>query len=96
MACGVPEDATTVMPARPARGPIVLEPIGIIHTPHREQAGMPIQPAFARGARGSVSVFAPYVGALADLAGFERIWLLCLISNSMKTRVVLEPEIVVG
>jgi tRNA-Thr(GGU) m(6)t(6)A37 methyltransferase TsaA len=55
---------------------LVLEPIGIIHTPHGAQEGTPIQPVFARGARGSVRIFAPYVGALADLAGFERIWLL--------------------
>ncbi len=65
-----------VIPARPSLGAIVFEPIGIIHTPHRAQAGTPIQPAFAQGVGGSVSVFAPYVGALADLAGFERIWLL--------------------
>jgi tRNA-Thr(GGU) m(6)t(6)A37 methyltransferase TsaA len=65
-----------VIPARTALAAIVLEPIGIIHTPHREQAGTPIQPAFAQGVRGSVTIFARYVEALADLDGFERIWLL--------------------
>jgi len=54
----------------------LMRPIGIIHTPHREQDGAPIQPTFADGARGTVTIFDPYVEALADLGGFERIWLL--------------------
>jgi tRNA-Thr(GGU) m(6)t(6)A37 methyltransferase TsaA len=69
---------------------LVLEAIGIIHTPHREQVGTPIQPAFADGIRGSVTVFARYVGALADLAAFERIWLLYHLDRSApwKSKVV--------
>jgi tRNA-Thr(GGU) m(6)t(6)A37 methyltransferase TsaA len=55
---------------------IVLRPIGVIHTPHREQAGTPIQPSYAQGVRGSVTLLDDYVEALADLDGFERIWLL--------------------
>jgi len=54
----------------------LLRPIGIIHTPHRDQAGAPIQPTFAEGARGTITIFDPYVEALSDLSGFERIWLL--------------------
>jgi tRNA-Thr(GGU) m(6)t(6)A37 methyltransferase TsaA len=54
----------------------VLRPIGVIHTPHREQADTPIQPAFAEGVLGTVTLFDPYVEALADLDGFERVWLL--------------------
>jgi tRNA-Thr(GGU) m(6)t(6)A37 methyltransferase TsaA len=53
-----------------------MRPIGIIHTPHRERSVTPIQPAFAQGALGTVTVFDPYVEALGDLGGFERIWLL--------------------
>jgi tRNA (adenine37-N6)-methyltransferase len=55
---------------------LVLQPIGVIHTPFREQAGTPTQSAGAVGAEGTVTVFEPYAAALADLAGFERIWLL--------------------
>jgi tRNA (adenine37-N6)-methyltransferase len=55
---------------------MILCPIGIIHAPHRDQAGAPIQPAFAEGARGTVTVFDSYVEALTDLEGFERVWLL--------------------
>jgi tRNA-Thr(GGU) m(6)t(6)A37 methyltransferase TsaA len=51
-------------------------PIGVIRSPHAAQAGTPIQPAFAGGARGRVVVFDDYREALADLEGFERVWLL--------------------
>jgi tRNA-Thr(GGU) m(6)t(6)A37 methyltransferase TsaA len=69
----------------------LLRRIGIIHTPHREQAGAPIQPAFAEGARGTVTVLDPYVQALADLAGFERIWLLYLFDRSEAWRSHVVP-----
>ena len=74
----------------------LLRPIGIIHTPHRDQDGAPIQPAFAEGARGTVTLFAPYVEALADLDGFERIWLVFEFDRSApwKSRVVPYRDVV--
>ena len=50
--------------------------IGVIRSPHEAQAGTPIQPVFAGGVRGQVIVFDAYRDALADLPGFERVWLL--------------------
>ena len=69
---------------------IIFRPIGVIHTPYREQMGTPIQPACAAGAQGTVTVFQPYVEALADLGGFERIWLVFHLDRARewKTRVV--------
>lgn len=55
---------------------VSFTPIGVIHSPFKEQKGTPIQPRFARDARGEVHVNHEYVEALADLDGFERIWLL--------------------
>ena len=55
---------------------IPFYPIGVINTPHKEQAGTPIQPKYAPGVQGIVSIFEEYAGALADLEGFERIWLI--------------------
>lgn len=50
--------------------------IGVIRSPFTSALGTPIQPAYARGAEGEVSVSEPYAGALADLEGFERVWLI--------------------
>jgi len=55
---------------------VKLEPIGIIHTPHAEPKGMPIQPAGAAGVKGTVEVFEPYREGLADLDGFSHVVLL--------------------
>lgn len=53
-----------------------LQVIGSIRTPFHEATGTPIQPAYARGAEGRVLVDEAYAGALDDLEGFERVWLL--------------------
>jgi len=75
---------------------IVFRPIGVIHTPHRQQAGTPIQPACAEGVRGTVTVLDAYVDALADLGGFERIWLLYHLDRAApwKARVVPYRDVV--
>ena len=67
-----------------------LRPIGVIRSPFHEPKGTPIQPAFAAGARGEVVVDDEYADALADLEGFERIWLLYWLDRSgpWKPRVV--------
>jgi tRNA-Thr(GGU) m(6)t(6)A37 methyltransferase TsaA len=53
-----------------------LRPIGVIHTPFKVQEGTPIQPVYAEKAEGTVEIYEPYRASLADLDGFERIWLV--------------------
>ena len=66
--------------------PIVLKPVGVIHSPFKEQRGTPIQPSMAGGAAGWVEVFPEYGQALEDLEGFERIWLIYWIDRAGETR----------
>jgi tRNA-Thr(GGU) m(6)t(6)A37 methyltransferase TsaA len=61
-------------PADDAR--FTLQPIGVIRTPHRCQAGTPIQPFAAKDVAGEIEVFPPFRAALQDLLGFERVWIL--------------------
>ena len=51
-------------------------PIGIIHSPYTEPAGVPIQGVFAGGATGTVEVFTEFAEGLTDLEGFSHIILL--------------------
>lgn len=51
-------------------------PIGTIHSPFKELAGMPVQPVGARGTRGTVEVAAQYQAGLKDLRGFSHIILV--------------------
>ena len=55
---------------------ITYTPIGIIHSPHKQLEGMPIQPAGAAGIAGSVVVSKEYSAGLKDLDGFSHIVLL--------------------
>ena len=66
-----------------------VKAIGTIRSPFRDAAGAPIQPAFASEVEGAVEVFPEYGEALADLEGFERIWLLYWFDRAspFKTRV---------
>jgi tRNA-Thr(GGU) m(6)t(6)A37 methyltransferase TsaA len=68
-----------------------LSPIGTIHTPFREATGTPIQPVRAAGTHGTVEIFAAYVPGLADLAGFERIWLLYWFDRASEARMRVVP-----
>ena len=60
-----------------------LKPIGLIHSPFTTHAGTPIQPRFAEeSVRGHIEIFEPYVEALDDLEGFERIWLIFFLDKA--------------
>lgn len=51
-------------------------PIGIIHSPFKDTKGMPIQPAGARGIKGTVKIEAEYSDGLEDIEGFSHIILI--------------------
>jgi tRNA-Thr(GGU) m(6)t(6)A37 methyltransferase TsaA len=55
---------------------IILNSIGIIHTPFNDINGMPIQPLAAEGIKGYIELFSEYLEGLTDLAGFSYITLL--------------------
>jgi tRNA-Thr(GGU) m(6)t(6)A37 methyltransferase TsaA len=62
---------------------IEYHPIGVIHTPFPEPAGMPIQPSRGRGVRGTVELEPEYAEALADLDGFSHLILLYHLHRSL-------------
>ncbi len=55
---------------------IRYRPIGVIRTPFKKLAGMPIQPAGARRIRGTIELSAGYEAGLKDLDGFSHVILL--------------------
>jgi tRNA-Thr(GGU) m(6)t(6)A37 methyltransferase TsaA len=65
--------------------------IGAIHTPFREATGTPIQPAFGAGVEGEVEVFEEFSAGLADLEGFERIWLIYAFDRAGPGELVVVP-----
>ena len=67
----------------PCTGPVFsYTPIGIIHSPFTEPAGMPIQPAGAEGIRGTILIDEQFRDGLRDLPGFSRIILIYAFHRS--------------
>lgn len=62
----------------------------MIRSPFSQHEDTPIQPIYAAGQRGTVELEAPFREALADLEGFERIWLLYYCDRAKP----FEPRIV--
>jgi tRNA-Thr(GGU) m(6)t(6)A37 methyltransferase TsaA len=68
-----------------------LTPIGIIHSPHPQATGTPVQSAFAQSVEGTVELFPAFAGGLKDLAGFERIWLITWLDRAAPARLEVVP-----
>ncbi|MBN2538500.1 MAG: tRNA (N6-threonylcarbamoyladenosine(37)-N6)-methyltransferase TrmO [Deltaproteobacteria bacterium] len=69
----------------------IIRPVGIIHTPHTDPSKTPIQPVFARGVKGTVTVKPEYSEGLLDLDGFSHIYLLYYFHKCKEVRLILKP-----
>jgi tRNA-Thr(GGU) m(6)t(6)A37 methyltransferase TsaA len=68
-----------------------VTPIGLIHSPHREAKGTPIQPRWADGVEGTVQLFPEFIPGLRDLNGFDRIWLLYWFDRARGAQLEVVP-----
>jgi tRNA (adenine37-N6)-methyltransferase len=68
-----------------------LKQIGVIHSPHRQAAGTPVQASLVGGCEGTVEVFPKFVAGLKDLEGFERIWLVYWFDRAKEPQLVVTP-----
>lgn len=66
-------------------------PIGTIHSPYAEPAGVPIQGVFADGVVGTVEVCAEFREGLTDLEGFSHIMLLYVLHRSQGYSLMCKP-----
>jgi tRNA-Thr(GGU) m(6)t(6)A37 methyltransferase TsaA len=66
-------------------------PIGIIHSPFADPEDMPIQPAGAKGVKGTVELFEEFKAGLQDLDGFSHIILLYCFHRSTGFRLKVMP-----
>ncbi len=55
---------------------VILQPLGLIRTPHQDPDRTPIQPCFAGAARGEVQLDLGYAEGLEGLAGFSHAFLI--------------------
>lgn len=69
----------------------VYHPIGIIHSPFRDVAEMPIQPAGARGVAGTVALEERYQEGLRDVGGFSHVILVYHFHLSRGHSLLVKP-----
>jgi tRNA-Thr(GGU) m(6)t(6)A37 methyltransferase TsaA len=70
---------------------IVFHPIGVIHSPFKQQEGTPIQSALAGDTKGWIDVDPLYLPALQDLQEVERIWILYHLDRTSKFQPLVTP-----
>lgn len=66
-------------------------PIGIIHSPFHDLAGMPIQPTSDASAAGTVEVYPEFLPGLKDLDGFSHIILLYHLHQAGPAKLEVTP-----
>ncbi len=69
-----------------------LKAIGKIHTPFKTLDDIPIQPIYARGIKGRVSLFPEYAEGLRDLDGFSHIYLIFYFHKVNDTHLRIKPH----
>lgn len=80
------------MPHKPeAPQTVCFTPIGTIHTPWTDIAGMPIQPGGAQGVKGTVEIRPEFAEGLRDLEGFSRIILIYAFHRCSSYDLVTKP-----
>lgn len=70
---------------------ITLQPIGTIQTPFKEIAGMPIQPAGARGVCANIKILPEFTDGLQDLDGFSHLILVYHLDRVREIRLKVMP-----
>ncbi len=68
-----------------------INPIGIIHSPHKSVEDMPIQPKGASEFAGQLIVDGKYIEGLQDLDGFSHIYLLYSFHKATRTEMLVTP-----
>ncbi|MFI5307399.1 MAG: tRNA (N6-threonylcarbamoyladenosine(37)-N6)-methyltransferase TrmO [Polyangiales bacterium] len=72
---------------------LLLQPIGVAHTPFRDKRSAPRQPAAASGTAGTIELLprSDYEHALADLDTFTHIWVIFWFHLNRSFRAKVQP-----
>ena len=52
---------------------VTFSPVGIVHSPHKDLVGMPVQPPSAAGIAGEIEILPEFAEGLLDIDGFSRL-----------------------
>lgn len=68
-----------------------FQPIGLIHSPHKELSKIPIQPVYCKDIKGRVVLNVQYIDGLKNLDKFSHIYLFYYFNYSQKTCLNIKP-----
>ena len=74
-----------------AKDEVIFQSIGIIHSPHQELKGMPIQPVAAAGVKGTVILDPFFQEGLKDLEEFSHVILLYYFHQAKSPDLLVKP-----
>lgn len=84
-------------PEAPAQGGTVsYRPIGLLRSPHKTVAGMPIQPVGARGVPGHIDVAPEFAAGLKDLQDFSHVIVLYHLHRVEGFELLVKPFLDTG
>ena len=69
----------------------VFHAIGVVRSPHTDPSKTPIQPVFAKKAKGTVILDPGYSQGLVDLEGFSHIYLFYVFHRTKETKLTVRP-----
>jgi tRNA-Thr(GGU) m(6)t(6)A37 methyltransferase TsaA len=70
---------------------IKFKPIGVIHSQFKQATGTPIQPCRAGESPGYAVVRGEFTAGLADLGGFDRVWLVFYFHRASAAKMSVVP-----
>ncbi len=70
---------------------IIYQPIGIIHSPFKTLANIPIQNFGAKGETGTIEIFPEFKAGLKDLEGFSHLILLYHLHEITHFKLIVKP-----
>ena len=71
--------------------PVTFYPVGIVHSPHKELSGMPVQPPSAEGITGEIEIFPEFAEGLLDIEGFSRLMVFYHLHKSAGPLLTAKP-----
>ena len=70
---------------------IEIAPIGVVHSPRKQEAGMPNQSRWADQTEVNIEVFPEFAEGLKDLDGIEQIWLVYWSDDANPAGLAVKP-----
>ncbi len=70
---------------------VIYNTIGIIHSPHKSEEKLPIQPVGAKGIKAEIEIFEEFQDGLKDLAGFSHILVIFDFHKSKDFKLLVKP-----